>query len=431
FHARYPQASTVKLRVRMREGQGESEVWAIWGYACGIDAGAQSATRAQGFHAQHMLQVTEETPGIDPSVMAALANTATGTHNVRLALGNPDSQLDTLHVFCVEPGVRHVRISGYDHPNVVLDREVVPGAVTRKSLLKLRGRWGPGSAMYDSRARGISPAQAVDALIQLMWCQAAASRTLPRGPKALGVDVAQSENGDKAAIARGAGPVLIEVEEFPCNNATQLGRDVATEARREGIPANMVAVDPIGVGAACVNELRERLGPEIHALNGGDSPVDGAQRLPDGSTRTWAPDANEHRNLRGQMWWQLREDLRLGTVQLPNDPELFRELTMPRWEPKNGVVWVESKLEVKKRLGRSPDKADAVVYWNWIRPRDVVSSVPEAAVKQDDRAVRWDYAKKQPIELTPEAAFERDMGLGGVQHREGEWASDTPPPGKW
>ena len=426
FHARYPQATTVKLRVRMKDGQGESEIWAIWGYACGIDAGAQSATRAQGFHAKHMLQITEETPGIDPSVMAALANTATGTHNVRLALGNPDSQLDTLHLFCIEPGVRHIRVSGYDHPNVVLNRDIVPGAVTRKSLTKLAGRWAPGSAMYDSRARGISPAQSVDALIQLAWCQQAAARKLTKGARALGVDVAQSENGDKAAIARGAGPVLLEVEEFPCPNATQLGRDVATEARRDGIPASLIGVDPIGVGAACVNELRERVGPDIQALNGGDSPVDGAQRLPDGSTRSWAPDANEHRNLRGQMYWQLREDLRLGVIQLPNDPELFRELTMTRWEPKNGLVWVESKIEVRKRLGRSPDKADSVVYWNWVRPRDVSFTAPEIPVKQDDRAVRWDHTKRRPIEVSPEEAFNRDMGLGGSEKRSGEWEPGGP-----
>lgn len=68
FSARYPQAQVVKLKVRMAEGEGEEERWAIVGYACGVDAGAESATRAQGFHAAHMLIVTEETPGIDAAV---------------------------------------------------------------------------------------------------------------------------------------------------------------------------------------------------------------------------------------------------------------------------------------------------------------------------------------------------------------------------
>lgn len=28
---------------------------------------------------------------------------------------------------------------------------------------------------------------------------------------------------------------------------------------------------------------------------------------------------------------------------------------------------VESKENIKKRLGRSPNKGDSVVYWNWVR----------------------------------------------------------------
>ncbi len=63
--------------------------------------------------------------------------------------------------------------------------------------------------------------------------------------------------------------------------------------------------------------------------------------------------------------------------------------------------------------------------------REAMAGPPESAVKQDDRAVRWDYAKKRAIELTPEDAFNRDMGLGGTQHREGEWTPDVPPTGKW
>jgi hypothetical protein len=38
----------------------------------------------------------------------------------------------------------------------------------------------------------------------------------------------------------------------------------------------------------------------------------------------------------------------------------------------NGVIKVESKEEIKKRLGRSPNKGDAVIYWNWVRRRTPV-----------------------------------------------------------
>lgn len=158
YRARYPNASMVDLRVRMREGAGEQERWAIIGYGCGVDADASSATRAQGFHAKDMLIVTEETPGVPPPVMTALANTRTGAHNHALALGNPDHQLDELHKFCIRPGTVHVRISALDHPNVVTGRELIPGATSRQFIASRLAEYGSEThPLYQSRIRGISP----------------------------------------------------------------------------------------------------------------------------------------------------------------------------------------------------------------------------------------------------------------------------------
>lgn len=158
FKAAYPWASKVTLRVRMKDGSGEQETWAILGYACAIGSVEESATKAQGFHAAHMLIVTEETPGIDPAVMTAFKNTCTGDHNVRLALGNPDHPRDSLHRFCAEKDVVAVRISAFDHPNVVCGREVIPGAVGRKSVNSKREDYGgENHPMFKSRVRGICP----------------------------------------------------------------------------------------------------------------------------------------------------------------------------------------------------------------------------------------------------------------------------------
>lgn len=418
FSARYPQARTVQLRVRMAEGEGEQERWAIIGYACGVDAGAESATRAQGFHAAHMLIITEETPGIDQAVMTALANTCTGDHNLRLALGNPDHQLDALHEFCTKANVVHVRISALDHPNVVCGREIIPGAVGRKSVAnRLADADGnQDDPFYQSRVRGISPAEATDALIKLSWCEAAAKRWADRvitaeDTPAIGLDVAQSESGDKAAIARWFGNCLQGVESKRCPNATKLGYDVAVEAKQKGIQAQHIGVDSIGVGAAAVNALRERGFGNISALNSGDAPIDGAQKTEDGKTREWVPDSNEHRNLRGQMWWQMREDLRLGRVDLPNDRELFRQLTMPRYERKGKVVALEEKKDTKKRLGHSPDDADAVVYGNWVRPRRAEDK-PAPATKQQDRARSYNFEAKKIVVRSAEQELEREMRKG-------------------
>jgi hypothetical protein len=404
YRQRYPMASMVDLRVRLREGAGEQERWAIIGYGCGVDADSTSATRAQGFHAAHMFHITEETPGIDAAVMTALANTRTGTHNHALALGNPDHQLDSLHTFCTQAGVVHVRISALDHPNVVLGREVIPGATSRKFVRQTEAKYtSTDHPMYRSRVRGFSPAEASDSLIKLAWCERSAERwkgrtePKPEDRPAIGVDVAQSEHGDKAAIAKGRGNRLMTVESFQCNNATQLGRDVSKFAKDSGTRPYSVGVDAIGVGAATVNALKEDLGG-VQALYGGGAPLDRRQKGQDGEPRDWMADANQFKNLRGQMWWQLREDLRLGNVDLPDDPELFRQLTMPTFKEVGEVVVVESKDDTKKRLGRSPDDADAVVYWNWVRPRKSARTRADATERRENIGRTIDRLSGQMVE---------------------------------
>ena len=120
------------------------------------------------------------------------------------------------------------------------------------------------------------------------------------------------------------------------------------------ISASRVGVDGVGVGAGTVNALKEE-GIKVVNLLGGNPPVK-------------LPKVERFNNLRSQMWWQMREDLRFDPeLVLLNDLELLYDLTAPKWEEKNGKICVESKKEIKKRLGRSPNKGDAVVYWNWVR----------------------------------------------------------------
>ncbi len=355
------------LKLRIIPGQDN---WLAVGFVAGVVVDEQSSTKAQGFHAEHLLIIFEETPGVPKPIIEAFQNTADGPHNIILAFGNPDHQLDNLHKFCQLPNVTAIRISGYDHPNVVLkDSSFIPGAVTLEGLNDKKMRYGgEDGPLFLSRARGISPGQSISALIRLEWidvavkqgeqyydAQGKVNEKLIEGVKALGVDVANSESGDKAAIARGKGTVLLEVKDFHCPDSNLLGkRDVYQLMIDEHIEADYVGVDSVGVGAGTVNALKE-MNKLIRALGGADEAI----KL-----------TNQHEiflNLRSQMWWQLREDLRRGIICLPKDDELIADLIAPTWEPKNGKIIVESKETIKKRLGHSPNKGDAVVYWNWVR----------------------------------------------------------------
>jgi hypothetical protein len=361
FHSFRPRALLTQLRIQMRPG---SDVWSAQGFVAGVGADEVVATKAAGFHAEHALYITEETPGIDSAVMAAFENTCTAPHNLRLAFGNPDHQLDELHLFAESPGVVAVRISALDHPNVVTaNPSLVPGAVSQISIDSRRHKYGEDNPLYQSRVRGVSPTEATDALIKLSWCyrardKSAADRVglLRAGPAGLGVDVANSEAGDKAALASGRGSVLELVTDFRCPDANEMGRlKVATRIGPE-LAAGRVGVDTVGVGAGTYNELR-RLKHEVISLNGGASAI-------------FIPGQEEEfANLRAQMYWQMRMDLQHDRVAFPPDEELFADLTTPKWGTRNGKIFVESKEDLQKRLpgGRSPNKGDAAVYWNWVR----------------------------------------------------------------
>lgn len=64
-------------------------------------------------------------------------------------------------------------------------------------------------------------------------------------------------------------------------------------------------------------------------------------------------------NIRAEMWWKMAEWVKGGGV-IPHIPEMIAELTTPTYSFKGDQLLLEPKEQVKKRLGRSPDYADAL-----------------------------------------------------------------------
>jgi len=101
----------------------------------------------------------------------------------------------------------------------------------------------------------------------------------------------------------------------------------------------------VGLGAGVLDRLKE-LEFAVIGFNGGRSPSDGGRYL----------------NARAEAYWRLRELLEAGEVALPPDEKLMDELLSVRWRPTpEGKVRIEAKDDLKARLGRSPDRADAIV----------------------------------------------------------------------
>ena len=83
------------------------------------------------------------------------------------------------------------------------------------------------------------------------------------------------------------------------------------------------------------------------------------------------------------MYWQLREDFEYGRIDLSglvqsqdeNTTEhlekLQEELLAITFEERAGLIYIIKKEDLRHadRLGRSPDYADTLAMWNWVRQR--------------------------------------------------------------
>jgi len=81
------------------------------------------------------------------------------------------------------------------------------------------------------------------------------------------------------------------------------------------------------------------------------------------------------KNLRAESYWDLREALQKGEWKLSDNRELIQELLAIRYKVTDKIIQIESKAEMKKRIGHSPDLADAVViskYCNRGKPEILV-----------------------------------------------------------
>lgn len=92
-------------------------------------------------------------------------------------------------------------------------------------------------------------------------------------------------------------------------------------------------------------------------------------------------------NQRALAWWRMREALdpdREGGshIKLPPDPELRSDLTSPVYKVGPNGIQIEPKEDLRKRLGRSPDKGDAVVM-AWASQDVLVRKAQRRAIGAD------------------------------------------------
>lgn len=190
------------------------------------------------------------------------------------------------------------------------------------------------------------------------WIRAAQDRWTEEheGPMtACGCDPARGGK-DKATIATVYDNWFAPIEKYP-GVAVPDGPSMATLVIQAIEPGVTIGIDVIGIGSSGYDALV--------ANDQNVTPVNAAE----GSESRDRTGKLKMRNVRAEMWWGMREALdpiQGDDIQLPPDPELLADLAAPRWKMTTSGILIEAKEDLKKRLGRSPDCAEAVVIARYV-----------------------------------------------------------------
>lgn len=186
-------------------------------------------------------------------------------------------------------------------------------------------------------------ASAEDQLISIGMAEEAARRTLRTeqydfAARVLGVDPARFGD-DKSVIYPRQGLVAFKPRVFSGINNMQLADAVANAIQK--FKPDAVFIDA-GNGSGVIDRLRQ-LGHSVIEVNFGGRPID-----------------PRFINKRTEMWWRMKEWVEQGGV-IPNDAQLKQDLASPTYYYNTAnKLCLESKDEIKARIMRSPDQADAL-----------------------------------------------------------------------
>lgn len=328
---------------------------------------SDNAGTIEGAHADEMLFIFDESKIVPDATFDSAEGALSGLRGSKayaVAVSTPGPPMGRFYDI-------HRRKAGYEDwwPRHVTQAEVLAaGQMDEKWANQRKAQWGEKSALYQNHVLGEFCAQDESSVIPLSWVMAAVERwqdwkdsgAKPPQLSVLALDVSDG-GSDRSILCARHGLLVPELEDVtqPDPHATMALAGLLVQ-RLTSRGGSRAVVDSIGCGAGIVSRLRE-LEVDVTAFNA----AEGAGDLTDESGE------NKFQNVRAAAWWALRDKLNPETgesIALPDDPELIGDLTAPSWKmSSSGKIQIESKDDIRKRLGRSTDRADAVVMAFYVR----------------------------------------------------------------
>lgn len=327
-----------------------------------------TATRGEmieGFHAKYMAVVCDESKAINDEIFDSIEGTLDD---------------NSFYLMCSTPGNAsgrfydiNARKPGYENWDVMvvtIDDAIKAGRRTEQWKRDRAAQWGIGSNIYrnhvlaefgDVGGDGLISLNAVEQSQELWKRIVETGYSFPdEDLRAIGVDV--GKGGDLSTIASvyetsyegRTVRIVKEVLKKNFDKTMQLVSFISGMFRKN----IQVRIDAIGIGAGASERLSE-LG-----YNNVEPFIASERTDRTDKTNTW-----RLANKRTAAWMNVKEmldDDSAIALALPDDDMVIGDLTSPKiLEKAGGVLGLEGKDEIRKRLGRSTDVADAIVHSVW------------------------------------------------------------------
>jgi len=324
----------------------------MWGAFC---VSPDSPENISGFRTENgALVLVDEASSLIPEVYEAILGLCSARGSKIILLGNPLRPEGPFYDAFSTPGWENFNIS-----SIEASEQGIAGLASPEWIEARRLEWGEDSPMWKARVLREFPEDSDTVLIPL---SAVTSRIITkplsrRGWPRLGVDVARF-GSDKTVIAARDDRCVQDIRSYSGNSTMETVGWVQKAMEDHACRPENVMVDDTGVGGGVVDRLHE-LGLSV-------VPVDFGSK---------AYEDDKFENRRTELYWNMRKSIipeAANPLFIPKKYNVLRkELPQPRYKMTSKQrIQLESKDEIRKRIGKSPDESDAValtydVYGNY------------------------------------------------------------------
>jgi hypothetical protein len=345
-----------------------------------------------GIKQKRLILIADELPELPESLVhAAYTNLSTNPHFQMIGLGNPNSHFDAFGVFS-KPKLgwgtvtendaewetsrgKCIRFNAEENPNVQAGKTIYPWMPSRETVEAAKNDYGENSLLFYRMYKGFWCPDGID---DGVYAEADLVRGVASMPakfdnkaiKVAAIDPSFTNGGDRSIVFFGSigvqdGVQVLQFDSYESLSedindkntprSVQIARQFRDACLKKGILPENTACDATGAGGPFHDivsvEWNALVLPVNFAGKASDRPVSATDKT---------PGCDRYANRMSEIWYQGQELLR--SQQLRGiKTDLAKEMVSRRYETSgtNLKIKVESKVDYKSRIGKSPDIADA------------------------------------------------------------------------